>query len=85
MASTILNALRMDILFFPGYNIDEPLPCLPRFREHSTLSRDRTLLFDSVFTETFERVLAICIEAGMGSGHAQAINAAPLKATCQPA
>lgn len=67
-------AMRMDILFFLGYNIDEPLPW------HSTLSRTRALLPDSVFTEAFERVLAMCIEAGMVSGHTQALDSAPVKA-----
>jgi transposase len=67
-------AMRMDILFFLGYNIDEPLPW------HSTLSRTRALLPNSVFTEAFERVLAMCIEAGMVSGHTQAIDSAPVKA-----
>jgi hypothetical protein len=67
-------AMRMDILFFLGYNIDEPLPW------HSTLSRTRALLPDSVFTEAFEQVLALCINAGMVSGHTQAIDSAPVKA-----
>lgn len=67
-------AMRMDILFFLGYNIDEPLPW------HSTLSRTRALLPESVFTEAFERVLAMCIEAGMVGGHTQAIDSAPVKA-----
>jgi transposase len=67
-------AMRMDILFFLSYNIDEPLPW------HSTLSRTRALLPDSVFTEAFEQVLRMCMEAGMVSGHTQAIDSAPVKA-----
>ena len=67
-------AMRMDILFFLGYNIDEPLPW------HSTLSRTRALLPDSVFVEAFEQVLAMCIDAGMVGGHTQAIDSAPVKA-----
>jgi len=67
-------AMRMDILFFLGYNIDEPLPW------HSTLSRTRALLPDSVFTEAFEHVLRMCIDKGMVSGHTQAIDSAPVKA-----
>jgi len=67
-------AMRMDILFFLGYNIDEPLPW------HSTLSRTRALLPDSVFVEAFDRVLAMCIAAGMVGGHTQAIDSAPVKA-----
>ena len=67
-------AMRMDILFFLGYNIDEPLPW------HSTLSRTRALLPDLVFTEAFERVLRMCMNKGMVSGHTQAIDSAPVKA-----
>ena len=56
-------AMRMDILFFLGYNIDEPLPW------HSTLSRTRALLPDDIFTAAFEKVLDMCIDKGMVSGH----------------
>ena len=67
-------AMRMDILFFLGYNIDEPLPW------HSTLSRTRALLPDDIFTAAFEKVLDMCIDKGMVSGHTQAIDSAPVKA-----
>ena len=46
--------MRMDILFFLGYEIDEPLPW------HSTISRTRQLspedLFEKVFTEVLKFV-----------------------------
>ena len=67
-------AMRLDILFFLGYNIDEPLPW------HSTLSRTRALFPDSVFTEAFEQVLRMCVDKEMVSGHTQAIDSAPVKA-----
>lgn len=67
-------AIRMDILFFLGYNIDEPLPW------HSTLSRTRALLPDDIFTAAFEKVLDMCIDKGMVSGHTQAIDSATVKA-----
>ena len=67
-------AMRMDTLFFLGYNIDEPLPW------HSTLSRTRALLPDDIFTAAFEKVLDMCIDKGMVSGHTQAIDSAPVKA-----
>jgi transposase len=67
-------AMRLDILFFLGYDIDEPLPW------HSTLSRTRALLPDQVFTEAFERILSLCVEAGMVRGFTQAIDSAPIKA-----
>ena len=67
-------AMRMDILFFLGYNIDEPLPW------HSTLSRTRALLPDDIFTAALKKVLDMCIDKGMVSGHTQAIDSAPVKA-----
>jgi transposase len=67
-------AMRLDILFFLGYDIDEPLPW------HSTLSRTRALLPDQVFTEAFECILSLCVEAGMVRGFTQAIDSAPIKA-----
>lgn len=67
-------AMRLDILFFLGYDIDEPLPW------HSTLSRTRALLPDEVFTHAFEQVLGMCVDAGMVGGHTQAIDSAPVKA-----
>ncbi|MFH6605179.1 transposase [Maribacter algicola] len=67
-------SLRLDILYFIGYDIDEELPW------HSTISRTRQLYPDSVFEEVFTRVLAMCVDAGMVSGHTQAIDSAPVKA-----
>lgn len=67
-------SMRMDILYFLGYNIDESLPW------HSTLSRTRGLLPTEVFTTAFEHVLDMCINKGMVLGRTQAIDAAPVKA-----
>ena len=67
-------SMRLDILFFIGYDIDEELPW------HSTISRTRGLFPGSVFEEMFTKVLAMCVEKGMVSGHTQAINSAPVKA-----
>lgn len=67
-------SMRLDILFFLGYDIDEPLPW------HSTISRTRQLYPEKVFEEVFTRVLGMCIEKGMVSGHTQAIDSAPVKA-----
>ena len=66
--------MRMDVIYFLGYNIDEPLPW------HSTISRTRQLLPQEVFEEVFDQVLHQCIDAGMVSGHSQAIDSAPVKA-----
>ena len=66
--------MRLDILFFIGYDIDEELPW------HSTISRTRQLFPESVFEEVFTKVLAMCVDKGMVSGHTQAIDSAPVKA-----
>ena len=67
-------AMRLDILYFIGYDIDEPLPW------HSTISRTRQLFPESLFEEVFTKVLLMCIEKGMVSGHTQTIDSAPVKA-----
>jgi transposase len=66
--------MRIDILYFLGYDIDEELPW------HSTLSRTRALLPEPIFVETFERVLQTCVDKGMVGGKNQSIDSAPVKA-----
>jgi len=66
--------LRMDILYFIGYDIDEELPW------HSTISRTRKKLPDKIFEETFEKVFIMCVNKGMVSGHTQSIDSALIKA-----
>ncbi len=68
------SSMRMDLLYFLDYDIDEPLPW------HSTVSRTRQLYPESVFEEVFTKVFAMCVEKGMVSGHTQAIDSAPVKA-----
>lgn len=67
-------SMRLDILLFIGYDIDEELPW------HSTLSRTRKLYGDEVFLSLFRKVLSMCIEKGMVSGKRQAIDSAYIKA-----
>jgi transposase len=67
-------SMRMDILYFIGYDIDEPLPW------HSTVSRTRQLYPASLFESLFEKVFAMCVEKGMVAGHTQAVDSAPIKA-----
>lgn len=67
-------SMRLDILFFIGYNIDEPLPW------HSTLSRTRQLYGEDIFKELFKKVLKLCIDNGMVSGRRQAVDSALIKA-----
>lgn len=68
------SSLRLDILFFLGYDVDEELPW------HSTVSRTRQLFPESIFEQVFNRVLRLCVEKGMVSGHTQAIDSALIKA-----
>ena len=67
-------SMRLDILYFLGYDIDEELPW------HSTISRTRQLFPETVFEEVFTKVLELCINKGMVSGHTQSIDSAPIKA-----
>jgi transposase len=66
--------LRLDLLYFLGYNLDEELPC------HSTLSRTRQLYGEDVFLEVFKGVLKQCIDKGMVSGRRQAVDRVYVKA-----
>ena len=52
-------SMRLDILYFLGYDIDERLPW------HSTISRTRQLFPESVFEAVFVHVLEICLGKGM--------------------
>jgi transposase len=66
--------MRMDLLYFIDYDIDDPLPW------HSTISRTRKLLPNAIFEEAFERVLGMCVESGLVAGHTQAVDSAYIKA-----
>ena len=68
------SQMRLDMLYFLGYDLDEPLPC------HSTLSRTRKLFGQEVFLELFRNILRICINKGMVKGTTQAIDSAFIKA-----
>src|SRR4029078_4150374 len=68
------GSLRLDMLFFVGYNIDEPLPW------HSTLSRTRQLYGEELFKELFKEVLKQCIDKGMVSGRRQVMDSVAVKA-----
>jgi IS5 family transposase len=72
----IINTLsmRLDMLYFIGYDIDEALPW------HSTLSRTRQLYGETLFKQLFKQVLKQCIEKGMVSGRRQAMDSVAVKA-----
>src|SRR6187551_320330 len=68
------SRMRLDILFFLGYDLDEELPW------HSTISRTRALYGEEVFKELFSKVLSLCVNKQMLSGRRQAIDSAYVKA-----
>ncbi|MGB5560601.1 MAG: IS1182 family transposase, partial [Paracoccaceae bacterium] len=68
------SSMRLDILYFLGYDIDEELPW------HSTIGRTRQLFPETMFEQVFTQVLSMCVDKGMVSGHTQAIDSAPVKA-----
>jgi IS5 family transposase len=69
-----ITRMRMDILYFLGYNLDEELPW------HSTLSRTRRLYGEEQFINLFKRVLKLCIGQGLISGKRQAVDSALIQA-----
>lgn len=72
----IINSasMRLDVLYFIGYDIDEELPW------HSTLSRTRQLYEEEVFLQLFRQILKQCVQKGMMSGTRQAIDSVLVKA-----
>jgi len=68
------SRMRMDILYFIGYDLDEELPW------HSTLSRTRQLYGEELFTLLFRKVLKLCIDKGLITGKRQAIDSVFVKA-----
>ena len=67
-------SMRLDMLYFIGYDIDEALPWF------STLSRTRKLYGEDLFKKLFKQVLKQCIDKGMVAGKRQAMDSAPVKA-----
>lgn len=67
-------SMRMDVLYFLGFDIDEELPW------HSTISRTRQLYPIALFETLFNKVFTLCVNAGMVSGHTHAVDSAPVKA-----
>ena len=71
--------MRLDMLYFLNYNIDEPLPW------HSTLSRTRKLYGEELFLKVFNHILELCIKTGMVDGRTQAIDSTLIKANASMA
>lgn len=68
------SGMRMDILYFLGYDLGEELPW------HSTLSRTRKLYGEEVFVDLFKKVLKLCINEGLICGKRQAVDSALIPA-----
>jgi transposase len=68
------SSMRMDILYFLGYDLGEELPW------HSTLSRTRKLYGQEQFVTLFKQVLKLCIVEGLIAGKRQAVDSALIKA-----
>lgn len=69
-----ISKMRMDILYFLGYDLGEEFPW------HSTLSRTRQLYGQAIFSELFKAVLSQCMDKGMISGRRQAVDGVYVKA-----
>ncbi|NML65166.1 transposase [Hymenobacter sp. RP-2-7] len=67
-------SLRLDILYFLGYEVDEELPW------RSTISCPRQLYPATVFEHLFEHVFAHYVAARLVTGHTQAVDSAFVKA-----
>jgi transposase len=67
-------ALRLDIHYLLGYEVDEDLPW------HFTISCTRQLYPTAVFRHLFDHVFAQCVAAGLFAGETQTVNSAPVKA-----
>jgi len=50
---------RLSIRWYLGYDLHEPLP------DHSTLTRIRERYGHSVFRAFFERIVQVCVDAGL--------------------
>jgi len=68
------SGMRMDILYFLGYDLGEELPW------HSTLSRTRQLYGQELFLTLFKQVLKLCIGKGLICGKRQAVDSALIPA-----
>lgn len=68
------SRMRMDILFFLGYDLDEEFPW------HSTLSRTRKLYGEDQFVALFKQVLKLCVDHGLMCGKRQAVDSALIRA-----
>jgi len=72
------RALRLDVLYLLGYEVDEDLPW------HSAISRTRQLYPTAVFECLFDHVFARCVARGLVKGERRAVGSTPIKANASP-
>jgi transposase len=65
---------RLGVRWFPGYDLDEPLP------DHSSLTRIRERYGLQTFRRFFERVVELCVEAGLVWGEELYFDATKIEA-----
>jgi transposase len=65
---------RLDWLWFLGYGLDEEVP------DHSVLSKARRRWGTELFERLFERVLCLCVEAGLVQGEKLHLDASLVRA-----
>jgi transposase len=68
------SSMRMDIIYFLGYDLEEGLPW------HSTLSRTRKLYGEEQFVALFKQVLKLCVNKGLIAGKRQSVDSALIPA-----
>ena len=66
--------LRMDWLWFCGYDLDEKTP------DHSVISKARRRWGVEVFTEFFENILTQCVEVGLVDGETIHVDSSTINA-----
>lgn len=64
----------LSVRYYLGYDLDEELPW------HSTISRTRSIIPESVFEEIFNKIFNICVGEGLVDGANQSIDSTLVKA-----
>ncbi|MEM7549701.1 MAG: transposase [Bacteroidota bacterium] len=67
-------SMRLEILYFLGYDIDEELPW------HSTINRTRQLFPETIFEAAFEHIFSMYVDKGMVAGTTRVVDSASVKA-----
>ncbi|MEF3831704.1 transposase [Flavivirga sp. MEBiC05379] len=68
-------SMRLDILYFLSYNLDDKFPW------HSNIRCIRQLFPEAIFETVFTHIFELCVNKRMVSDHTQAIDSVPIKAS----